>query len=191
MAKKNQLTTCNALEWEDFIFLIEALKRKQDFTTLMIVTAGGYFGLRISDIRFIRWKDLIDKSQFEIIERKTSKRRSITINPSYSELIKYVFEQGKFTKESLIAAGRKGRALSIQYINRLLHKVFSENNINAGNGSTHTLRKTFGRRVWSVNNKSESSLILLSKVFNHSSITITRAYLGITDREISNVYLNL
>jgi integrase len=191
MAKKNQMTTCGALEWDDFLFLLETLKRKQEFTTLMIVSAGVFFGLRISDIRFIRWKDLVNRTQFEIVERKTSKRRSITINPTYAELIKYVYEQGKYSSESLIAAGRKGRALSIQYINRLLHKVFDENKITAGNGSSHTLRKTFGRRVWLLNNKSESSLILLSKVFNHSSVSITRNYLGITSEEISDVYLNL
>jgi integrase len=191
MAKKNQRTTCSALEWNDFLFLVDALKRKEQFSILMIIATGVYLGLRVSDIRQLKWKQLISVDKFEIIEKKTGKSRFITLNSGYKELIEYIRERRLISGNDYIASNRRKEALSIQYINRQLHKVFLENNIPAGQGSSHTCRKTFGRRYWMLNNKSEASLILLSKVFNHSSTQTTLAYLGITSQEISDVYLSL
>jgi integrase len=191
MAKKNQRTTCSALDWNDFLFLVDALKRKEQFTTLMIIATGVYLGLRISDIRQLKWKQLIDADQFEIQEKKTGKSRFITLNQGYKDLIQYIRSKSVISGNDFIACNRRKEPLSIQYINRQLHKTFAENNINAGQGSSHTFRKTFGKRFWLLNNKSESSLILLSKVYNHSSIAVTRQYLGITSTEISEVYLSL
>jgi site-specific recombinase XerD len=54
--------------------------------------------------------------------------------------------------------------------------------------STHTWRKTFGREVWRRNNQSEGSLIKLSYLFNHSSVSLTRIYLNITKEEVDELY---
>ena len=60
-----------------------------------------------------------------------------------------------------------------------------------GNVSTHTFRKTLGRRVMEVNNYSNESLVLLMELFSHSSMSITKRYLGIREQEIHNVYDSL
>lgn len=60
-----------------------------------------------------------------------------------------------------------------------------------GDKGTHMFRKTLGRHVWESNDHSEKSLILLGNLFNHSSVKITKAYLGIREKEISDVYLSL
>ena len=57
-----------------------------------------------------------------------------------------------------------------------------------GNVSTHTFRKTLGRRVMEVNNYSNESFVLLMELFGHSSMRITKRYLGIREQEIHNVY---
>jgi len=54
--------------------------------------------------------------------------------------------------------------------------------------SSHTLRKTFGRKVYENHNQSEHALVLLMDLFNHSSIKITRLYLGLRQEEMNNVY---
>jgi len=56
---------------------------------------------------------------------------------------------------------------------------------------SHSLRKSFGRRVFENNDNSERSLILLSEILNHSNIKTTKVYLGIRDKEIFDVYDNL
>ena len=52
---------------------------------------------------------------------------------------------------------------------------------------THTLRKTFGYHAY----QQGTDVTLLQKVFNHSAPSITLRYIGITQDDIDNVYLNL
>ena len=47
------------------------------------------------------------------------------------------------------------------------------------------------RRIWELNNYSERSLVLLSELFNHSNIQITKKYLGIKEQELFDVYDSL
>ena len=53
--------------------------------------------------------------------------------------------------------------------------------------STHSMRKTWG--YWAY--KSGTSLALIMEALNHSSITNTRKYLGITQDDLDNVYMSL
>lgn len=93
--------------------------------------------------------------------------------------------------DNYIFTNRKRKRISIQYINRRLKWIFGKYRVKTDNPSSHTLRKTFGKRVYEVNDKSESSLIMLSLVFSHSSLAITQRYLGITQEQIQDVYLSL
>jgi site-specific recombinase XerD len=98
---------------------------------------------------------------------------------------------GRFSQDGYIFANRWGGKISISYVNRRLHKIFEVYNIKVQNGSTHTLRKTFGKRVYEMDGKSEKSLIYLSEIFSHASIATTKLYIGITQAQISDVYLKL
>jgi integrase len=78
------------------------------------------------------------------------------------------------------------------YVNVKLKELFSFYRVKIdGNISSHLFRKTLGRRVMEVNNYSNESLILLMELFGHSSMSITKRYLGIREQEIHNVYDNL
>ena len=58
-----------------------------------------------------------------------------------------------------------------------------------GNFSCHSLRKTFGRQVYNMNNdNSELALVKLMELFNHSSVSITKRYLGLRQEELLNTY---
>ena len=55
----------------------------------------------------------------------------------------------------------------------------------------HMFRKTLGNRVLKLNNYSNESIVLLMEVFQHSSVALTKRYLGIREREILDVYDSL
>ena len=57
--------------------------------------------------------------------------------------------------------------------------------------SSHSLRKSFGRQCYEKNNESEKALMYLSEMFNHTSPSITRKYLGIRQEELNNIYMTL
>ena len=60
-----------------------------------------------------------------------------------------------------------------------------------GNVSTHMFRKTLGNRVLKLNNYSNQSIVLLMELFGHSSMGITKRYLGIREKEVMGVYESL
>ena len=82
-----------------------------------------------------------------------------------------------------------GGSFSTGYVNKQLHVIFSKYNVRVINGSTHTLRKTLGKAVWERDGKSERALVYLSEIVSHSSIATTRKYIGVTKRQIADVYL--
>lgn len=194
--KKNKFTECSGMEWQAFLALVEEMKRDKEYVFALMIAIGCYCGLRIGDILSLKWQDLLNAEEIVIQEKKTSKIRNVTLNPALRELIQYVYIKLKDREEidaedSFIFTNRWGDKLSLQYTNRKLHQIFNKYKVRVKNASSHTLRKTFGKRVWEANNKSESALVLLSQIFCHSSTAITRRYIGIQMQEIENAYLNL
>lgn len=68
---------------------------------------------------------------------------------------------------------------------RIINKACKLANIDANVG-THTLRKTFGYFYY----KKYNNIIMLQKIFNHSTPNITLRYIGIEQDEIYDSYLN-
>lgn len=190
-----RLTTTSGMEWNTMLGLSDRLKRDGHLRDYMLITVGCYFGLRISDLLSIRWCDVIDKDELIIKESKTRKPRRITINEKVKEAIDFcsneLMSKDSFKEDAYIFVNRWGGQLTISYINKRLKVLFKKYNVRVQNPSSHTLRKTFGKRIYEMDGQSERSLIYLSDIFAHSSTAITRSYIGITQEQIKDVYLNL
>ena len=195
MSKKNTLSTCSGVDWNSMLGLLVRLNKSNRIGEYLLIGTGSYLGLRASDLLNLRWTDVLDKEELTITEKKTGKIRQISINSSLHEILLKVSgeltRQGNFNIDQHLFVNRNGRKVSIQYINRLLKKTFSDYGVKTQNASTHTLRKTFGKRVWEMDGKSERSLIYLSQIFNHSSVSITRRYIGIVQDDIRDIYMRL
>jgi len=187
---KKRITTADYLEWTQVIYLINQLKKEKDYTLLMVVALGSYLGLRYSDMVRLTWDNILITNTLVIEEKKTKKVKKLSINEDLKKITEFVFLNWN-SKSNIIIANKQGNALSIQYINRRLKEIKFEYKLKIGNISVHTFRKSFGRRVYENDYMSEHSLILLSDILNHSSVAITRRYLGLRQEEIENVYLNL
>lgn len=192
---KKKLTTTSGIEWNSMLGLTQRLKRDKLYRDYLLITVGCYFGLRIGDLLSLRWEDLIEKDEFVLTERKTKKSRRITVNQNVTEAINFCSNELKskntYNSRDYIFANRWGSPITISYVNKRLKKIFSKYHVLVKNPSSHTLRKTFGKRVYEADNKSERALIYLSEIFSHSSIAITRRYIGITQEQIADVYLSL
>ena len=134
---------------------------------------------------------IINQEYFTVIEKKTGKERRVTINPELQEIIQRLFYKMNGKHEQYMFVNRFGkRPVTIQYVNAKLKEIFSKYGIR-GQYSSHFMRKTLGRRVWEMNKYSDQALLLLSQLFNHTSTTTTKIYLGIREQEISNLYLSV
>ena len=191
MSLLGQKTKADFLEWDKMKTLILKLERDGDYKFSLLITTGSYVGLRISDLLQLRWNQLLNQRVLIVTEKKTGKERSITINPELQEVLQRLFIKLNAKETDLMFANRFGnKSLSVQYVNSKLKEIAKKYNITT-RLSTHSFRKTLGRRVWEVNEYSEQALLLLSQLFNHSSISTTKIYLGIREQEISNLYLNV
>lgn len=78
---------------------------------------------------------------------------------------------------------------STQRINVLFKEVKSKYSLKVEHFSTHSMRKTFGRKVVeAAGENSEFALIKLSELFNHSDVQTTRRYLGLRTEELMETY---
>ena len=193
---KNRRTTTSGMDWGVMGSLSDKLLQDKLYRDYLLIFVGCYFGLRISDLLDLRYIDLIDKKEVIVIEQKTKKQRRITINPKVTDALNFVVDelnkQDKFRPGAYIFANRWGGIISVSYVNKRLKYIFLKYDVHVQNASSHCLRKTFGKRVFdAAGDKSESALIYLMEVFGHSSMNITKRYIGITDKQIENVYLNL
>ena len=185
MSKKGSITTTDYLDFDKATATAKKLlkdKKKQNIALYIIISINT--GLRASDILKLRWSDM-EGNTLVLKEQKTNKVRRIALNdniqalsPPFKDYTGHIF------------LSRKGSIYSIQQINRLLKQIF-QREAKTKNISTHSLRKSFGRRVWENDNQSERALVYLMELFNHSSLAITKRYLGIRQEELDDIYMNL
>jgi integrase len=147
----------------------------------LLVISGINLGLRIGDLLTLTFGQL-RKETILLNEQKTGKSRELKINDNIRNAMEYFQEQ----PENYHAfRSQKGSVYTPQHVNRLMKKYFNKN------ATSHSLRKTFGRRIWEKYNQSDDALNHLSEIFNHANTAITRRYLGISKKEISDIYYNL
>jgi integrase len=146
--------------------------------------------LRASDILRVRVgqvKYLKAGESFEVVEKKTGKRKRITANAAVVEAVgAYLAERGSGVgDDELLFVGQRGR-MTTETLGRMVKGWCEEVNLR-GQFSSHTLRKTWGyhqRVTYKVD------IVRLMACFNHKKPEQTLAYLGIQPEEIENVYMN-
>jgi integrase len=194
MSIKGQNTTTTYIEWNDFISLITRLEKDDNYKFCLLISIGVFTGVRIGDLLNLTYSDLLNNETFTLREIKTKKQRSIKVNKDLKEIVSRIVLKSNITDlNQLIFINKYGtKAIDKSYVNVKLKELVKKYRIKVdGNISTHTFRKTLGRRVMEVNNYSNESLVLLMELFGHSSMSITKRYLGIREQEIHNVYDSL
>lgn len=190
MSVKNSYTTADYLEWDTMLSLVRKLYNDGDYRFSLLIGCGSFFGLRISDLRTLTWSMLLDGDSFMLNEKKTGKRRIIKINRGFQKHIQDCYDALKITaRQQPCFISNKGSVYSIQRINAHFKEIKVKYGLKIKNFSTHTMRKTFGRKVVeSAGKDAEMALIRLSELFNHSSVQVSRRYLGLRQQELSEVY---
>lgn len=193
MALKGQRTTTGFVKWTELTNLILKLERDGENKFSLLIGTGAFTGLRISDLLSTKWSQLIDKEVIELNEKKTGKFRKIKINSDLKRLVQSNYEaMGRPDLDTFVFVNKYGtKPINVQWVNTKLKEIFTKYGIKTESPSSHTLRKSFGRRIWEINDYSEKSLVLLSEMFQHANIQITKRYLGIKEKELFDVYDSL
>lgn len=195
-------------EMSDIIRISQFLIGQKRYRDNMLFIVGINFGLRVSDLRSLRFSHLINddctfRDRFSILEKKTKntrkhkRNRYITINTAVVEAVTLYLENTKnvhlsdymFKSESN-RGGNLNEPLSNKSVDRILKGIAKD--LGLGNRmSTHSLRKTFAYHQMVMSGNDPRKLLLLQKMFGHSSAAQTLDYIGITSEEIDEAYRNL
>ena len=190
MSQKYSTTTADFLVWSDAMNLIRKLAKDNNYKMSLLIALGCFTGLRISDILALRWNQILGVDEFAIIEKKTGKKRTLRLNPQLQKHIQECYEHIRpIGVRAPILVSQKGTIFTIQAINRIFKDIKKKYKVKIKNFSCHSLRKTFGRQVYNMNSEnSELALVKLMELFNHSSVSITKRYLGLRQEEILETY---
>ncbi len=190
MSLKYSNTTADYLVWSDAMNLIRKLTKDENYKMSLLIAMGCFMGLRISDILALRWEQILSTEEFTITEKKTGKRRTIRLNLQLQQHIKECYEHIQPTGiKAPILVSQKGTVYSVQRINVILKEIKKKYRVKVKNFSCHSLRKTFGRQVYTMSGENaELALVKLMELFNHSSVALTKRYLGLRQEEILETY---
>lgn len=190
MSIKNSYTTSDYLEWDSMLSTVRKLYRDKEYRMSLLIGCGSFFGLRISDILSLTWNMLLDRDTFTLIEKKTGKRREIKINSNFQKHIAdCCMALGVTDRSEKCFISRKHTVYTTQRINKKLKEIKAKYGLKIDHFSTHSLRKTFGRKIVEAAGKdAEFALIKLSELFNHSDVRTTRRYLGLRQQELLETY---
>ncbi len=176
------------------------MKGESNYRDLLLFVLGINTGLRISDILALKWESFITGGgrllktgdQLNVVEIKTKKVKSFVINRSVAEALKLYHDSlANVNPDDPVFSSRKTDDGSLQPITRIaawqmLNRYANMVGLNDGIG-THTLRKTFGYHLY----KKGVALEYIQKMLNHSSPAITLRYIGITQEQLNNIYVEL
>jgi len=190
MSVLNSHTTADYLDWNVMLNLIRKLYKDGDYRMSLFIGAGCFFGIRVSDLRKLTWSDLLQDDKFVINEQKTGKRRVVKINSDFQKHIQQCYEALEIQNSNEFCfLSRKNMVMTTQRINVRLKEIKKRYNVKIDNFSCHSLRKAFGRKVFeSSGENAQMALVKLSELFNHSSVAITKIYLGLREKELLETY---
>lgn len=190
MSAKYSSTTADFLSWDQNLNLIRKLFDDKEYRISLFIAVGSFWGLRVSDILNLKWNEILDKDEIVLVEKKTGKTREIKINKQLRQHIRECYNcinPGSDIQPVFLS--QKNTTYSIQRLNSIIKTLKSKYNLSIVNFSTHSMRKTFGREVFNkAGTNAELALVKLSQIFNHSSVTVTRRYLGLTRDEMLQTY---
>lgn len=131
-------------------------------------------GLRIGDVLALKRKNL-NNSTLNIQEQKTKKMQNRKINLEIYEII------DRYCCKKSIAYNEKLFTIKPRWVQKYLQKISLILKIEGV--STHSFRKTYAHFQYL---NSNCNIELVRRLLNHSSISVTQRYLGITDDEVNN-----
>ncbi|GHU82501.1 site-specific integrase [Clostridia bacterium] len=172
--------------------LAEYYLRRGQTRNYVLVVLGVHTALRISDLLRLRWDDVYDfnrhrvRESVTIVEKKTGKAKTFVLNKDAVRALTCFATQAAREGAFLIENSVTKRAISRIQAYRLIRAAAEALEFQM-RVSCHSLRKTFGYHAW----KNGVSPVVIMEIYNHSSLAVTRRYLGVTQDDKNEVYLSL
>lgn len=189
------MNTVEPIRDERKIAAMKAVLKESSLRNYLLFVMGINVGLRITDLLNFKISDLVDergkiKKSIYIREGKTRKERIIVFNKEVEKALdQYLEDLGEYDSDWYLFKSKKGenKPISREQAYIILNDAAKMVGIKEKVG-THTLRKTFG--YWA-RKKGIATIEQLQEIFNHATPAATKRYIGITQKELGEIYKSL
>lgn len=166
----------------------------------MLFLIGINLGIRASDLVSLQYSFFMNNDgtfkDFYSLQPKKTKKTGKYVKLFFNEAVKkaitdYIEEYPIQDMNEYLFKSRQGDGyIEAKSLWKIIVNATNDAGIE-GNFGTHSLRKTFGYWAWHNAEDKNKALVILQKIFNHSSPAITCQYIGITNNEMSDVFNEL
>lgn len=167
----------------------------------LLFLVGINVGLRASDLVTLQWSFFLngmsdgeyDFKEFYTLQPKKTRKQKKFVKLFFNNTVKRAITEylNEFPTENIddyLFESREGEgAITTKTMWRIIKNSAKEAGLSDNYGS-HSLRKSFGFWAWHNAEDKDRALVILSQIFNHSSVMTTRKYIGIMDDEMKDVF---
>lgn len=175
-------------------------KRQIACRNKLLFLIGINISLRASDLCDVKWNFFLNEDgtfkNFYSLQPKKTKKTGKFVKLYFNNTVKkaitnYLEEYPMEDINDYVFKSREGDShITSIHLGKIIKDTAKEIGIER-NICSHSLRKTFGYHVWHNAEDKEKSLIMLMTIFNHSSVIMTKKYIGLMDEEIEDVFNGL
>lgn len=170
----------------------------------MLFIIGINVGLRASDLRLLTWDFFFDvapdgnfifRDGYSLRPKKTSrynKHVALKFNETTKKIIEWYIEQYPIEDihDYVFRSRQINEPITVNGMRRMIKDAGKEAGIKQNLGS-HSLRKSFCRRLYDNSQDKSKALVVLQSILQHSSQSITLKYIGILNDEIEDAFDNV
>lgn len=155
---------------------IQTILKQQSVRNWLLFTIGIASGLHLSDLLNLRVGGIRNKQQVVIVEEKTGKSKSFSLEPEIVEAIRD-YTSGMADGDFLFRSKRTGEPIKRVRAYRILNSAAKQ--VGLSEIGTHTLRKTHGYHFY----QKTKNINALKELFNHSAPSVTYRYIGVERKD--------
>lgn len=174
-------------EKEDIIRMKNYFIQRGEYRNYTLLVVGLNLPLRISDILNIHWSDVYNEKvqnynrHVVVTEKKTNKKNRMLLNRNVIEALDFLrLHMNSFNIKEYIFMSPVNYNYPLSRVSVYLIIKKAAQELGLEDIGCHSLRKTFGYHAW----KQGIPLAVIMELYNHSSISITKRYLGIEQDDL-------
>ena len=201
--KKGKKSEVYPFEIEDMKKIMAYFKDNEMWVQYMLFVLSCNMARRVGDMLSLKWENIFNPQTgkfrediLEIREDKTDKLANPRINSAcraainlYIEMTGCVVSANDYQNPVFmqLSGNYSGRTISDSGYLKSLKKAAAAVDIEYNVG-THSPRKTFGKMSRMLHPGDYDSMELLQSIYNHSSTSTTKHYIGLTKKKIDSYY---
>ena len=164
--------------------LVDTLVKEKKHEWALLIAIGIASGGRISELLALK-KNSFTKPYVILNQTKTGQQRVVKLSPGFWRIYKKClpFISGS---NYLFYNKRSKLPYSPQWAIKNIKHILISNKFRKGNCTSHTLRKTYARKIYEdakAEGKQANALVFLMDILGHKDLRVTLVYIGITQED--------